>query len=153
MGVLTPEELARYLKDKRDILVMAGSLCERIDFDGKKLVDYVAAIAHKLKAPVAATGNTMAGLKEKGLQAKKMWVAEVMDYMRHPWKEPLISKRPRLLVFVGYHRDLLEMLVSMLKDVDTLALGPGHVASATRSVPDLSIESWKDFLEDLAEKL
>ena len=58
MSVNTPKELAGYLKSKKSVLLLAGDLCTKIEFDGKRLLDHAAEIARGIGAPVAATGNT-----------------------------------------------------------------------------------------------
>ena len=124
MSCKEPLELAGILKRGGEILILAGALCDRVDFNGKLLLDYVVEIAGKTGAPVGATGNTALGLKAKGVESvKKMWVAEVVNYMRHQWEEPITARKPDLLVFIGYNQAVARRLVSAVKEGETMVLG------------------------------
>ena len=155
MSVKQPSDMGSYLKGKRNILLLAGSLCDEIDFDGKKLLDYTAEIAGGMKAPVAATGNTPLSFKAKGVNPmKKMWAAEVMNFMRHPWEESIIEQKPEVLVFIGYPPRVAQRLVSTVKDAETIVLGNTYVEEATYSLPDSSsLRQWQQSLEQLTEAL
>jgi hypothetical protein len=57
---------AHYLRRHHNPLVVAGDGCDRIVLDGKRLGEYAADVALKLSCPIAATGNTILGLKHHG---------------------------------------------------------------------------------------
>ena len=154
MNAKDTAKLANYLKSKKKVLILAGALCDDINFDGKKLLDYAAEIATRINSPIAATGNTIVGLKARNVKAaKKMWVAEVLDYMRHPWKDPVIDQKPELLVFIGYDPATARALVGGVNNAETLVLGNVHIKEATHSLPDASLEGWQQSLEQLAQAL
>ena len=157
MSAKQPQELARYIKRKKNVLVLTGSLCDSVDFGAKSLMDYAAEIIKKLGAPVAATANTPLGLKAKGVEPgeKKKYVAEILSALRFPWMEPIMPEKPELLVFIGYPPAVAVSLVSMVKDAETAVLGNTYVEQATYSLPDASASwaQWRQHLEQLGEAL
>jgi len=155
MSIKQPSELASYLKSKKNILLLTGSLCDEVDFDGKKLLDYAAEIAIKLNAPVGATANTPIGLKAKGVKSvRKMWAAEVPNFMRYPWEEPIPEKKPEVLVFIGYPPAAAHRLASAVKEAETVVLGNTYVEAATYSLADSpSLRRWQQSLERLIKAL
>jgi len=155
MSVKLPVELAKLLSNRRNILLLTGSLCDEVDFDGKKLLDYAAEISIKLNTPVAATANTPLGLKSRGVKSvKKMWVAEVVNYMRHPWQETIMEQKPEVLVFIGYPPAVAGKLTSAVKEADTVVLGNTYVEEATYSLPESSsLHQWQQSLEQLIQSL
>jgi CO dehydrogenase/acetyl-CoA synthase epsilon subunit len=155
------KELAEYLKGKR-VVIVAGELCNGIEFDGKSLLDYAVEISNKLGAPVAGAGNTPIALKEKGAKSvRKMWAMELMNYMRCPWEpekeHPVImDKKPEVLLLIGYSAPVAKSLVSTVKsgDGETVVLGSAYVESATYSFPDSSsLKQWERNLKQFIESL
>ena len=155
MSVKQPSEMAKYLQGSLFCLFKTGSLCDEVSFDGKKLLDYAAEIAAKLDAPVAATANTPLGLKAKGIKSmKKMWAAEVMNYMRHPWEDPIMEQKPEVLVFIGYSPVVAHSFVSSVRDAETVVLGNTYVEEATYSLPQSSsLRQWQQSLEQFIQSL
>jgi len=128
---------------------MAGALCDQVDLGKKSLLDYVAELATKIKAPVAATGNTVIGLRDRGIDTKKAWAAELVNYMRYEWQSPIIDGKPEVLVFIGYSPMLATNLVSAVMDAETVVLGNTYIEEATYSFPDTT--SFKEWQKELAE--
>ncbi|PIP08319.1 MAG: hypothetical protein CO012_02285 [Syntrophobacterales bacterium CG_4_8_14_3_um_filter_49_14] len=154
MSEKDPRKLADCLKGKK-VLLMAGQLCEEIDFGNKKLLDYVVEISNRIGAPIAATGNTPLSLKAKGAKSvRKMWAAEVVNYMRWPWEDPVIDRKPDLLVLIGYGPAVAQGLASAVRDGETMALGNTYVKGATYSLPDSpSLGKWQQSLEEIVQAL
>ncbi|MBI2858371.1 MAG: hypothetical protein HYX90_04765 [Chloroflexi bacterium] len=158
MSVMKPKDLGKFIKGKKNPLVVTGALCDEIDFPEakKNLLDYAVDMHKKLKEkPIAACANTVVGLKQKGVTAtKKMWVGEVLEYTRDPWMEPMIKDRPDALVFLGYTPQSMGWLCGMAKDIDTVALGYRAVDQATYSLPDTtSFTEFRKNLEELVKAL
>lgn len=156
MSIKQPQELASYIKSKKNVLLLTGSLCDEVEFDGKKLLDYAAEIAKKIKTPVAATGNTVVGLKARGVEsAKKKFAGEIVNAMRHPWLDPIMGEKPELLVFIGYNPAVAASLASTVKDGETVVLGNTYVEQASYSLPDASASwaQWRQNLEQLIQAL
>ena len=154
MDTNQPLEIGKYLKGKSNVLLLAGSLCDEVDFNGKKLLDYAAQIANKIGVPIAATGNTTKGLRERSVErVKKMWVAEVLEYLRYPWQDPVIEHRPEVLVFIGYSPAVAQRLVSAVQDTDCIVLGDQYIEGALYCLPDASLGQWQQNLEQLLQAL
>ena len=134
---------------------MAGQLCEEIDFGSKKLLDYAVEISNKIDAPIAATGNTALGLKANGAKSvRKMWAAEVVNYMRWPWEDPVIDRKPEVLVLIGYAPAAASGLVSAVKDGETMVLGNTFVKEADYSLPDSSsFGQWQRNLDEVVQSI
>ena len=154
MSVKDPSWLAQHLRSGKRVLIMAGALCDKLDVDGKSLLDYVAEISKKTNAPIAATGNTVTGLRQRGIDVKKAWAIEMANFAHRDWHHPIMEKKPQVMVLVGYSPLLASNLVSVVKDVETVVLGDRYVEAATYSLPDKdSYKAWRKELDDLVAAL
>ena len=89
MSIKDAAWLGQYLSSGKRVLIMAGALCDQLELEDKSLLDYVADMSKKMKAPVAATGNTVNGLRERGIDTNKAWAAEMVNFMRWDWQNPI----------------------------------------------------------------
>jgi CO dehydrogenase/acetyl-CoA synthase epsilon subunit len=154
MSVKDPSWLAQHLRSGKRVLIMAGALCDKLDVDGKSLLDYVADISKKTNAPIAATGNTVTGLRQRGIDVKKAWAIEMANFAHRDWHHPIMEKKPQVMVLVGYSPLLASNLVSVVKGVETVVLGDKYVEAATYSLPDKdSYKAWRKELDDLVAAL
>lgn len=154
MSVKDPSWLAQHLRSGKRVLIMAGALCDKLDVDGKSLLDYVAEISKKTNAPIAATGNTVTGLRQRGIDVKKAWAIEMANFAHRDWHHPIMEKKPQVMVLVGYSPLLASNLVSVVKGVETVVLGDRYVDAATYSLPDKdSYKAWRKELDDLVAAL
>jgi CO dehydrogenase/acetyl-CoA synthase epsilon subunit len=154
MSVKDPSWLAQHLRSGKRVLIMAGALCDKLDVDGKSLLDYVAEISKKTDAPIAATGNTVIGLRQRGINVKKAWALEMANFAHRDWHHPIMEKKPQIMVLVGYSPLLAGNLVSVVKGVETVVLGDRYVEAATFSLPDKdSYKAWRKELDDLVGAL
>jgi len=154
MSTKDPSWLAQHLRSGKRVLIMAGALCDKLDVDGKSLLDYVADISKKTNAPIAATGNTVTGLRQRGIDVKKAWAIEMANFAHRDWHHPIMEKKPQIMVLVGYSPLLASNLVSVVKGVETVVLGDKYVEAATYSLPDKdSYKAWRKELDDLVAAL
>jgi CO dehydrogenase/acetyl-CoA synthase epsilon subunit len=154
MSVKDPSWLAQHLRSGKRVLIMAGALCDKLDVDGKSLLDYVAEISKKTNAPIAATGNTVTGLRQRGIDVKKAWAIEMANFAHRDWHHPIMEKKPQVMVLVGYSPLLASNLVSVVQGVETVVLGDRYVDAATYSLPDKdSYKAWRKELDDLVAAL
>jgi CO dehydrogenase/acetyl-CoA synthase epsilon subunit len=154
MSVKDPSWLAQHLRSGKRVLIMAGALCDKLDVDGKSLLDYVAEISKKTDAPIAATGNTVTGLRQRGIDVKKAWAIEMANFAHRDWHHPIMEKKPQIMVLIGYSPLLAGNLVSVVKGVETVVLGDRYVEAATYSLPDKdSYKAWRKELDDLVAAL
>lgn len=146
--------LAHHLRRKKRVLIMAGALCDQIELEGKSLLDYAADISRKMNAPVAATGNTVTGLRQRGINTNKAWAIEMVNFTRYDWQHPIMDKKPDAMVFIGYSPTLASSLASAAKDTETVVLGNSYVDEATYSLPDTtSYKAWQKELSDFVHAL
>jgi len=154
MSVKDPSWLAQHLRSGKRVLIMAGALCDELDVDGKSLLDYVAEMSKKTNAPIAATGNTVTGLRQRGIDVKKAWAIEMANFAHRDWHHPIMEKKPQIMVLVGYSPLLAGNLVSVVKGVETVVLGDKYVEAATYSLPDKdSYKAFRKELDDLVAAL
>lgn len=148
-------EWATFIRRHQNPLVCAGQGCLEIELGGKKLVAYIQEVASKLCCPIAATGNVQAFLLSAGerLRSKKMWLTEVFCYLQGNWQEPLLEKRPDLVVLAGYSPWMVRGMVEGVRGVSFVHLGPGRLENAHRSVGEAPFMEWKQALERLVEAL
>ncbi|MEW6033999.1 MAG: hypothetical protein AB1603_03995 [Chloroflexota bacterium] len=154
MSITTPAQLAKYIKGKKNVLVLAGYLCDEVEFNGKKLSDYAAEVALRLDVPVAATGNSVVALKQKGARAAKKVALGLVEMLRYKeWRDPVTASRPDLLVLIGYPREVARALVTAARGVETVVLGTSVVEEATYSLGDASLSQYQRNLEGLVKRL
>ncbi len=155
MAKFDAKKWAEKLQKHKNPLVVAGEGCQQIPLDGKSLIDYVVELAQKLDCPVAATGNTIVALEEQGsrVKAKKMWVAELFRYLEGKWQEPLLKKRPDLLILIGYRPDMVAGLAAGADKIKIAHLGPGTLPEAQLSMGDIPLGEWKQNLDALMAAL
>jgi CO dehydrogenase/acetyl-CoA synthase epsilon subunit len=154
MSVKDPSWLAQHLRSGKRVLILAGALCDKLDVDGKSLLDYVADISKKIGAPVAPTGNTVTGLRQRGMDVQKAWAIEMANFAHRDWHHPIMEKKPQIMVLVGYSPLLASNLASVVKGVETVVLGDKYVEAATYSLPDRdSYKAWRKELDDLVAAL
>ena len=154
MNTATSAQIAEYMRGKENVLILAGYQCDEMELGGRKLGDYAAELAVKLDAPVAATGNSVVALRDKGARARKQVALEVLELLRYEkWRGPIADKRPDLLVFIGYPRGMAQGLVSAARDVETVVLGTAAIEGATRCLPDASLKNYQKSLDQLIQSL
>ncbi len=115
MSVKDPSWLAQHLRSGKRVLILAGALCDKLDVDGKSLLDYVVDISKKTGAPVAPTGNTVTGLRQRGMDVQKAWAIEMANFAHRDWHHPIMEKKPQIMVLVGYSPLLASNLASVVK--------------------------------------
>jgi len=152
--IATPVEIAKCLKEDKNKLLLTGALCDNLEIGGRGLLEYAAEIAEMADIPVAATGNTIAGLVGKNIKTKKMLASDDVNYMRvEKWEAPIAAERPETLIFIGYYPGFLNMMLTSLKDTKTVSLDNVSLNETTLSPPDLSLDDWAKFLDDVIGEL
>ncbi|MBI4621490.1 MAG: hypothetical protein HY739_15250 [Desulfobacterales bacterium] len=150
----TPVDIAKCLKEDKNILLLTGALCDTLEIGGKRLVEYAGEIAELAGIPVAATGNTIASLVKRNIKTKKMFAGDVINYMRvEKWEDPIAPERPETLVFIGYYPQFLNMMLTSLGDNKTVSLDNVAIGEATISLPDLNLDDWAKFLDNVIGEL
>ena len=152
--VSTAVEIAKCLKEDKNILLLTGALCDNLEVGEKKLIEYAAQIAELAGIPVAATGNTIAALVERDIKTKKVFAYNVINYMRaEKWEDPITPERPETLVFIGYYPSFMNMMITTLKAKKTICLDNVALEEVTLSPPDMNIDDWAKFLDEIINEL
>ncbi len=148
MTVSKPEEISRLLREKKGVLFLAGSLCDEMELGSERLCDYVANLSSRINAPVAASGNVINGLRERGAKVSKKAAIQLVEMLRYEgWRDPIMGARPELLVFIGFPNDVVRALVYATQGADTMVLGTGAIEGATYCLADCSQFQLKKDLE------
>jgi CO dehydrogenase/acetyl-CoA synthase epsilon subunit len=155
MAKFNAQRWARYIRRHRNPLVVAGEGCTGLSLNGKGLIEYALEVAEKLNCPVAATGNVLPAVKasSRRVKTKKIWLAELFRYLEGEWREPLVEKRPDLLLLVGYPPWQVQGLVEGAGAIHVAHLGPGKLACAHLSMEEIPLVEWKRALDDLVDAL
>jgi CO dehydrogenase/acetyl-CoA synthase complex epsilon subunit len=120
------------------------------------VMEYAMELSDALDAHIAATGNSVKYLREKGYEkCSKEYVWNVINYVLLPeWKEGWRGVggkgRPDLMVFMGYDTFFLQRALSTLKyfsQCKTLTLENKFFADASLSWDEMAEEEWKEGLK------
>jgi len=151
MQTFDARDWAQQIRQHKNPLVVAGEGCEQIRLDGKPLVAYAVELACALSCPVAATGNILLAVQEqeKTVKTKKMWLAELFRYLEEDWEDPLLEKRPDLLLLIGYRPEMVRGMAADLQEVSIAHLGPGALTSARLTMEETPLVEWKRRLDEL----
>ena len=154
MNTATSTQIANYVREKKNVLILAGYQCDEMELGSRKLVDYASELAQQLDAPVAATGNCVVALRDRGVRAKKEVALEILELLRYEtWRGPIMDKRPDLLIFIGYPKGVAQGLVSATRSVETVALCTAAIDGATCCLPDASLKDYQQSLDQLVQDL
>ena len=151
MQAFDAQAWARKIREHKNPLIVAGEGCEQIRLDGKPLVAYAVELAGALACPLAATGNILLAVREqdKNVKTKKMWLAELFRYLEEGWEDPLLERRPDLLLLIGYRPEMVQGMAAGLREVSIAHLGPGALATAQLTMEETPLVDWKRRLDEL----
>ena len=161
-SVYDPEVMANLLKSpkKKVFVIGSESLSDNFTLDGKKVVDYYIEIAKKLDCHVIATGHTYKYLKEK-INKDKLWDMSLINItgrlVDKDWKGLDGNGQYEMAIFGGHLVYYVSQTMSRIKNfsnwVRTVELDKYSHPNARFSLPNLSDNDWKEFLEKLIELL
>ena len=160
--VFDPKVMANILKSpKRKVFVIGSeSLEERFKLDEKYAFDYFIEIAKKLDCHVVATGHVYKYLKEK-IDKNKLWEMSLINITARlvdkDWKGLDGNGQYSMAIFGGHIVFYVSQTLSRIKNfsnwVRTIELDKYAHPNARFSLPNLSNDEWKEFLEKLIENL
>ena len=103
-------DVVQIMKEAKRPLILTGALFK--DFD------LAIELSEALNAHIAATGNSIAGFRDRGFEnASKEWISEIVNWVCIPeWKGLDGKGKPDLLIFMGYHPYLLKRMLSTLSN-------------------------------------
>ncbi len=160
--VFDPKVMANILKSpKRKVFVIGSeSLEERFKLGEKYAFDYFIEIAKKLDCHVVATGHVYKYLKEK-IDKNKLWEMSLINITARlvdkDWKGLDGNGQYSMAIFGGHIVFYVSQTLSRIKNfsnwVRTVELDKYAHPNARFSLPNLSNDEWKEFLEKLIENL
>ena len=152
MAAVTFADIPALLKTSERPLILTGANA------GDAQIEAVIGIADALGAYVAATGNSITSLTDRGFKrCGKEWIAEIVHSMQLPeWKGPDGKGKPDLIVFTGYLSSMLERFLASMRifgDCSTLTLDNRYMENATYSLQPAPEEDWKAGLKGIKNNL
>ena len=161
-SVYDPKVMANLLKSPKKKVFVIGSESLNDDWalDDKKLADYYIEIAKKLDCHVIATGHAYKYLKEK-ISKDKLWDMSLINItgrlVDKDWKGLDGNGQYEMAIFGGHLVYYVSQTLSRIKNfsnwVRTVELDKFSHPNARFSLPNLSDNDWKEFLEKLIELL
>jgi len=161
-SVYDPKVMANLLKSPKKKVFVIGSESLNDDWalDGKKLADYYIQIAKKLDCHVIATGHAHKYLKEN-IDKEKLWDMSLINItgrlVDKDWNGLDGNGQYEMAIFGGHLVYYVSQTLSRIKNfsnwVRTVELDKYSHPNARFSLPNLSDNDWKEFLEKLIELL
>ncbi len=158
--VYDPKVMANLLKtDKRKVIII-GAESINWELDGKKVADYYIDIANKLDCQVISTGHVYKYLKDK-IKKDKLRDMSLINItgrlVDKDWKGIDGKGQYNMAIFGGHLVYYVSQTMSRIKNfsnwVRTIDLDKFSHPNARFSLPNISDEDWKRFLEELIELL
>jgi acetyl-CoA decarbonylase/synthase complex subunit epsilon len=158
--VTDPATMANILKIPKKKVFVIGSEALEWELDGKKVIDYFVEIANKLDCHVIATGHSYKHLKEHidNERLFEMTLINVADRLSDKeWQGLDGEGQYKVAIFGGhlvyYSSQALSRIKNFSNWVKTIELDKYAHPNARFSLPNFSDKDWKEFLEQLIEKL
>jgi CO dehydrogenase/acetyl-CoA synthase complex epsilon subunit len=159
-SVSDPAVMANFLKSPMKKVLVIGAESLNWELDGKKIADFLIEIANKINCHVNGTGHTYSYLKDKIAKNKlyEMSLINITNRLCHKeWAGLDGEGQYSMAIFGGHLVYYVSQTLSRIKNftnwVKTIDLDKYSHPNARFSLPNLSDEDWKLFLENLIEKL
>jgi acetyl-CoA decarbonylase/synthase complex subunit epsilon len=155
-----PATMANILKIPKKKVFVIGAESLNWELGGKKVVDYFVEIANKLDCHVIATGHSYKYLSEH-IDSDRLYDMTLINITNRlsdkDWMGLDGEGQYKLAIFGGhlvyYSSQALSRLKNFTNWVKTVELDKYAHPNARFSLPNLSDNEWKEFLEKLIEKL
>ncbi|MBN1214607.1 MAG: CO dehydrogenase/acetyl-CoA synthase complex subunit epsilon [Candidatus Lokiarchaeota archaeon] len=155
-----PKIMANILKISKRKIFIIGSESINWDLEDKKVVDYFIEIANKLECHIVATGHAYKYLKDKINKniLFDMSLINITDRLSDKeWKGLDGNGQYQMAIFGGhlvfYSSQTLSRLKNFTNWIKTIELDKYAHPNARFSLPNLSDNDWKEFLEELINNL
>jgi len=159
-SVSDPTVMANLLKSPKRKVMIIGAESLNWELDNKKVADYLIKIANKIECHVVGTGHTYNYLKDKITNTKlhDMSLINITNRLcDKEWTGLDGEGQYSMAIFGGHLVFYVSQTLSRIKNftnwVKTIELDKYSHPNARFSLPNLSDEDWKLFLENLIEKL
>jgi acetyl-CoA decarbonylase/synthase complex subunit epsilon len=160
--VYDPIVMANILKSpKRKVFIIGSeSLDKKMDFNGKPVAEYYVEIAKKLDCQIVATGHIYKYLKDK-IDKNKLFDMSLINItgrlVDKDWKGLDGNGQYEMAIFGGHIVFYVSQTLSRIKNfsnwVRTVDLDKYAHPNARFSLPNISNDEWKVFLEKVIENL
>ncbi|MFW9825285.1 MAG: CO dehydrogenase/acetyl-CoA synthase complex subunit epsilon [Candidatus Thorarchaeota archaeon] len=159
-SVTDPAVMANFLKSPMRKVLVIGAESLNWELDGKKLIDFLIEIANKIDCHVVGTGHTYSYLKDK-ITTNKLFDMSLINITHRlcdkDWTGLDGEGHYPMAIFGGHLVFYVSQTMSRIKNftnwVKTIDLDKYSHPNARFSLPNLSDEDWKVFLESVIEKL
>lgn len=159
-SVKDPQVMANLLKDPKKKVLIIGAESLSWQLGEKKLVDYLIEIANKIDCDVVTTGHAFGYVNGK-ITKNKVYDMSLINITTRigdkDWQGFDGKGQYRMAIYSGhlvfYSSQALSKLKNFTDWLKTIDLDKYSHPNARFSLPNLSDDEWKDFLEKLIEKL
>jgi len=159
-SVYDPKVMANLLKTPKRKVMIIGAESINWELDGKKVADYYIDIANKLDCQVISTGHAYKYLKDKinkGRLRDMSLINITGRLVDQDWKGIDGKGQYNMAIFGGHLVYYVSQTMSRIKNysnwIRTIDLDKFSHPNARFSLPNLSDDDWKRFLEELIENL
>jgi len=162
MGVTVsdPVVMTNLLKIPMKKIFIIGAESLNWELDGKKIADYLIEIANKIECHVVSTGHAYKYLKDK-INDGKLYDMSLINITNRitdkDWTGLDGEGQYSMAIFGGHIVFYVSQTLSRIKNftnwVKTIELDKYAHPNARFSLPNLSDDDWKEFLNSLIEKL
>ncbi|MDW8023493.1 MAG: CO dehydrogenase/acetyl-CoA synthase complex subunit epsilon [Nitrososphaerota archaeon] len=145
-------------KSLRPVLVVGNAVAE-VEFEGKKLIDYVIELARETNVPVIATSHVVGEfLKRNYKPAAVMSLMEVGNRLvDREWNGVGGDGPYDMVLFIGLPYYMSYEILSALKNfatkLVTVNLDNAYNPQASWSLPNVSVKEWVNFITGITSKL
>jgi len=159
-SVSDPMVMANLLKSPKKKVFVIGAESLNWELEGKKIADYFIEIANKINCHVVATGHSYTYLKDKIKENElyEMPLINITDRLcDKDWVGLDGEGQYSMAIFGGHLVYYSSQIMSRIKNftnwVRTVDIDKYSHPNARFSLPNLTDDDWKIFLENLIEKL
>ncbi|MFX1427014.1 MAG: CO dehydrogenase/acetyl-CoA synthase complex subunit epsilon, partial [Promethearchaeota archaeon] len=160
VSVSDPAVMANFLKSPMKKVFVIGAESLNWELDGKKLADYLIEIVNKIDCHVVSTGHAYSYVKEK-ITNGNLYDMSLINITNRlcdkDWAGLDGEGQYSMAIFGGHLVFYVSQTLSRIKNftnwVKTIDLDKYAHPNARFSLPNLSNDDWKEFLESLIEKL
>ncbi len=155
-----PRIMANILKTSKRKIFVIGSESINWELEDKKVVNYFIEIANKLECHIVATGHAYKYLKDK-INKNRLFDMSLVNITNRlsdqEWKGLDGNGQYQMAIFGGhlvfYSSQTLSRLKNFTNWIKTIDLDKYAHPNARFSLPNLSNNDWKEFLEELINNL
>ncbi|MBY9007662.1 MAG: CO dehydrogenase/acetyl-CoA synthase complex subunit epsilon [Candidatus Lokiarchaeota archaeon] len=158
--VSDPKVMAKMMNAPKKKVFIIGSESLNWELEGRKVVDYFIEIANKLECHIVATGHVHKYLKDKISENKLYYMSliNIIDRLSDKeWQGLDSNGQYHMAIFGGhlvfYSSQALSRLKNFTNWLRTIEIDKYAHPNARFSLPNLSDDLWRKFLDELINNL